>query len=153
MARPIIVAILLLPVAEIVAFVVVAALVGFGTAFLLMLATTLLGFLVLRRAGRSGLVHLRAAVDGIEVEEGSRRGPDDLLTIVAGVLLVLPGFLTGLAGMALLIRPVRGLCSNAVRRWLHRPHPADRSTVDLAPGEWTQVPDRDISNHSNPRRD
>jgi UPF0716 family protein affecting phage T7 exclusion len=40
MARPIIAAILLLPLAEIVTFIAVAALVGFGTAILLMLDLT-----------------------------------------------------------------------------------------------------------------
>ena len=120
MARPIIAAILLLPLAEIVAFIVVAALVGFGTAVLLMLVTSLIGFVVLRRAGRSGLNRLRTAMDGIEASEGAGRGPESLLTIVAGVLLVVPGFLTDLVGAALLIRPVRRLCGNAVRRWLNR---------------------------------
>ena len=153
MAKSIIAAILLLPLAEISAFVAVATLVGAGTAFLLMLATSLLGFVLLRRTGRRGLANLRAAVDGIQVNDGSRRRPEDLLTIVAGLLLFLPGFLTDLAGMALLIRPVRSFCGNAIRRWLHRADPADRSTVDLAPGEWKRVPDREISNHSNPRRD
>ena len=52
MVKWIIIAILLLPVAEIAAFILVAAIIGLGWAFLLMLATTLPGFLVLRRAGR-----------------------------------------------------------------------------------------------------
>src|SRR6478609_10335883 len=82
MARLIIAAILLLPLAEIVTFVAVATLTGVGTAFLLMLATSLLGFLLLRRAGRSGLAHLRTAMDGIEVKEGRQRGPEHLLRIV-----------------------------------------------------------------------
>ena len=153
MAKPIIAAILLLPLAEIVAFVTVAALVGVGTAFLLMLATSLLGCLVLRRAGHSGLAHLRAAVDGIEMNESARHGPEHLLTIVAGLLLVVPGFLTDVVGATLLIRPVRRLCGRAVWRWLHRRQPGDPSTVDLTPGEWTQVPDREISNHSGRRRE
>jgi UPF0716 protein FxsA len=153
MARPIIAAILLLPLAEIVTFVAVAALVGVGTAFLLLLATSLLGFVILRRAGRSGLHHLRAAVDGIKINEAAGRGSGHLLTIVAGLLLIVPGFLTDLLGAALLIRPVRRLCSNAVQRWLHRRQPGGPSTVDLAPDEWTQVPDREISNDSNRRRD
>ena len=153
MARPIIAAILLLPLAEIVAFVAVAAWLGLGTAFLLMLVTSLLGFVILRRAGRSGLAHLRAAVDGIQMNEGTRLGPEHLLTIVAGLLLIVPGFLTDLVGATLLIPAVRHLCGSTVRRWLHRRQPSDPSTVDLTPGEWTQVPDREISNHSSRRRE
>jgi UPF0716 protein FxsA len=146
MARSIIAAILLLPLAEIVTFVAVAKLVGIGTAFLLMLATSLVGFGLLRRAGRSGLVHLRAAMDGIEVNEDTRRGPEHLLTIVAGVLLVVPGFLTDLAGAALLVPAVRRLCGNVARRWLTRRRPGEPQVIDLAPGEWTQVSNRKISN-------
>jgi UPF0716 protein FxsA len=149
MARPITTAILLLPFAEIVAFAVVAAMVGTGTAFLLMFATSLLGFVLLRRAGRSGLANLRAAVDGIAMNEGSPRGSEHLLTIVAGVLLVVPGFLTDLVGAALLIPAVRRLCGNTARRWLRRRQPGDPSTVDLTPDEWRQIPDREISNPSN----
>jgi UPF0716 protein FxsA len=157
MTKCIIAAILLLPLAEIVAFVVVAALLGLGPTLLLMLATTLVGFLVLRRAGRSGLAGLRAAMDG-RPAAGPASGEVNaggLLVVLAGVLLFLPGFLTDLLGAALLSGPVRQLCGNAVRRWLRRRHPADRSTVDLAPGEWTQVPDsaadREPSNHSGRR--
>jgi UPF0716 protein FxsA len=118
-----------------------------------MLATSLLGFVILRRAGRRGLSRLRAAVDGIAMNEGAARGPEHLLTIVAGVLLVVPGFLTDLVGAALLIPAVRRLCGNAVQRWLYRRRPGDPSAVDLAPGEWTQVPDREIPNHSNRPRE
>jgi UPF0716 protein FxsA len=92
-------------------------------------------------------------VDGIEMNESTRRGPEHLLTIVAGLLLVVPGFLTDMVGATLLIRPVRRLCGRAVWRWLHRRQPGDPSTVDLTPGEWTQVPDREISNHSDRRRE
>jgi UPF0716 protein FxsA len=73
---------------------------------------------------------------GIEAHTGG------LLTVLAGLLLFLPGFLTDLVGLALLIGPVRRWCGGAVR-----------STVDLAPGEWVQMPDRELSNHSDRRRD
>jgi UPF0716 protein FxsA len=159
MAKSIIAAILLLPLAEIVAFIAVAMLVGLGPAVLLMLATTLAGFLVLRRAGRSGLAGLRGAMgDGRTAGAGSASSDANaggLLVVLAGVLLFVPGFLTDLAGAALLCGPVRRYCGGAVRRWLRRSEPADRSTVDLAPDEWTQVTDdvsdRELSNHSGPR--
>ena len=60
MVKWIIIAVLLLPVAEIATFVLVALLIGFGWAFLLMLATTLAGFVVLKRAGRGGFATFRA---------------------------------------------------------------------------------------------
>jgi UPF0716 protein FxsA len=145
MAKWIIAAILLLPMAEIATFVVVALLIGFGWACILMLATTSAGFLVLRRAGRGRLASFRDTVTsndaaGIEANTGS------FLTVLAGILLFLPGFLTDLAGAMLLLPLVRRACAATVRRVImgsgHRP---GRSVVDLAPDEWTQMPERDAA--------
>jgi UPF0716 protein FxsA len=159
MAKSIVVTILLLPLAEIAAFILVAALLGLGPAFLLMLASTLAGFLMLRRAGRDSLARLRVAMSDTNVSDtdsgaaGIEAHAGGLFTVLAGLLLFLPGFLTDLVGLALLIGPVRRWCGSAVREWLRRRHPPDRSTVDLAPGEWEQLSDREFSNHPNRRRD
>ena len=151
MAKSIFAAILLLPLAEIVAFILVAALVGLGFALLLMLATTLAGFLVLRRAGRGGIARFRVAVADTDVA-GIQANTGGFLTVLAGLLLFLPGFLTDLIGAVLLIGPVRRWCGRTFRRWVGRRNPPDRSTIDLAPGEWQQLSDRELSNNSS-RRD
>jgi UPF0716 protein FxsA len=143
MVKWIIAAILLLPLAEIAAFVLVAALVGLGVAFLLMLATTLAGFLVLRQAGRGGIARFRIAVADTDVA-GIQANTSGFLTALAGLLLFLPGFLTDLIGVALLIGPVRRWCDRSFRLWVRRRNPADRSTIDLAPGEWQQLPEREL---------
>ena len=152
MVKWIVTAILLLPLAEIVAFVVVAAIVGLGWALLLMLATTLAGFLVLRRAGRGGIARFRVAVADTDVA-GIQANTSGFLTVLAGLLLFLPGFLTDLIGAALLIGPVRRWCGRAFRLWVRRRNPGDRSTIDLAPGEWQRVPERELPNGSGKRRD
>ena len=151
MAKWIIAAILLLPLAEIVAFILGAALVGIGAALVLMLATTLAGFLVLRRAGRAGIARFRVAVADTDVA-GIQADASGLLTVLAGLLLFLPGFLTDLIGVALLIGPVRRWCGRSFRRWARRRNPSDRSTIDLAPGEWQQVPERELP-HRRGNRD
>jgi UPF0716 protein FxsA len=151
MAKWIIAAILLLPLAEIAAFILVAALVGLGAALVLMLATTLAGFLVLRRAGRAGIARFRVAVADTDVA-GIQADASGLLTVLAGLLLFLPGFLTDLIGVALLIGPVRRWCGRSFRRWARRRNPSDRSTIDLAPGEWQQVPERELP-HRRGNRD
>jgi UPF0716 protein FxsA len=145
-----IIAILLLPLAEIGAFVLVAATVGLGLAFILMLATTLTGFLVLRRAGRGGIARFRVAVADSDVA-GFQANTGGFLTILAGLLLFLPGFLTDLAGAVLLIGPVRRWCGQAFRRWVRRRNPGDRSTIDLAPGEWQHLPDPELPRHPRDR--
>jgi UPF0716 family protein affecting phage T7 exclusion len=148
MVKWIIIAILLLPLAEIVAFIVVAAWAGLAWAMLLMLATTLAGFLVLRHAGRGGIARFRVAVADTDVA-GIEANAGGFLTVLAGLLLFLPGFLTDLIGAALLIGPVRRWCGKTFRLWVQHHNPGDRSVVDLAPEEWEQVPDRKLSNRSN----
>ncbi len=139
--------ILLFPVAEIAAFVLVASLIGVLGALALMLATTATGILVLRQAGRGGIARLRVAMADGDVT-GIQANTGGFLTVFAGVLLFLPGFLTDLIGAALLIAPVRRWCGRTLRRWLSGKSSGDRSVVDLAPGEWKQVPDREIENGS-----
>jgi UPF0716 protein FxsA len=141
MVKWIIIAVLLLPVAEIATFVVVALLIGWGWAFLLMAATTFAGFVVLKRAGRGRLANFGAAVTrndtaGIEANAGS------FLAILGGILLFLPGFLTDLAGAALLLPPVRRACAARFRAIIGTPT-SSRSVLDLEPDEWRQVPDRE----------
>lgn len=151
MVKWIIIAILLLPLAEILAFILVAALIGMGWAFLLMLATTLAGFVVLRRTGRGRIARFRVAVADTDVA-GIQANTSGFLTVLAGLLLFLPGFLTDLVGAALLIGPVRRWCGKSFRLWVRRRNPADRSTIDLAPGEWAQLPDRDLPRNKRDQR-
>jgi UPF0716 protein FxsA len=146
MVKWIIAAILLLPLAEIAVFVAITTLVGLGWALALMLLTTLCGTLVLRRAGRRQMARFRVAVSdtgiaGIEADSGG------FVTVLAGLLLFLPGFLTDLVGAALLIGAVRRGCGRALRSWL-RNSQADRSVVDLAPEEWRKVPDPELPGRS-----
>ena len=135
MVKRVIIAILLLPAAEIAAFVLVAALIGVTGALLLMLTTTLAGILVLRQAGCGRIARFRVAVSQAEMT-GFEANGIGVLTVLAGLLLVLPGFLTDLVGIALLIVPVRRWCGRMVRTWIGRRNRGDRSVVDLAPGEW-----------------
>jgi len=155
MVKRIIIAILLLPAAEIAAFVLVAALIGVTGALLLMLTTTLAGFLVLRQAGRGGIARFRVAVSEAEIT-GVGTNAAGILTVLAGLLLVLPGFLTDLVGVALLIRPVRRWCGRMFRSWIGRSKRSgksgERSVIDLAPGEWKQVPDRELPDRSKKPR-
>ena len=150
MVKWIIIAILLLPLAEIAVFVLVAVILGLGWTLILMLATTLAGFLVLRQAGRGRIARFRVAVADTDVA-GIQANTAGFLTVLAGLLLFLPGFLTDLIGAALLIGPVRRWCGRTFRLWVRRRNPTDRSVIDLKPGEWEQVPDRELSNRSNKR--
>ena len=152
MLRWIIAAILLFPVAEIAAFVLVASLIGLGWAFLLLLATTALGIVLLRQAGRGKLAGFRVAVSdrNITAIEG---GSDTFLVMLGALLLVLPGFITDLIGLLLLVRPLRRWCSAALRRAVHGHRRNADAVVDLTPDEWRQVPDRELENRRKPHPD
>jgi UPF0716 protein FxsA len=146
MVKWFIAAILLLPVAEIATFVLVGVLIGFGWAFVLMLATSIAGFLVLRRVERGRFAYVRVAIaeNDVSAFEADAEGS---LTVLAGTLLMLPGFLTDLAGALLLIGPVRRRSAAAFHRAMMGPvrSTGDGSVVDLAPDEWKQEPDRKAS--------
>ncbi len=107
-----------------------------------MAATTIAGFVILKQAGRSRLANFGAAVTrndttGIEANTGS------FLAVLGGILLFLPGFLTDIAGAALLLPPVRRACAQYVRTIVRGPA-GSRSVVDLEPDEWRQMPDREM---------
>ena len=134
---------LVLPAAELVAFFLVAALIGWLWAAGLFIATSIAGALLLRRFGRADLDRLRTAFarDGVRALHLETPG---MATMVGGILLIFPGFITDLLGAALLLP--------AVRRWAaakfaklprsSRRTPRDDRVIELEPGEWHQIPDR-----------
>jgi UPF0716 protein FxsA len=152
MVKWIIVAILLLPVAEIVVFALVAAIIGLLWAILLMIATSAMGFFVLRRAGRARLAGFRVAVADSDITaiEANTGG---FLTVLAGLLLLLPGFLTDLVGALLLIRPLRRRCGAAFRQAARRRDRGRNAVIDLAPSEWQQVQDRELEHKHKRERE
>jgi len=113
---------LLLVLLEIVTFVLVAYAIGVLWAVLLVIATGVLGGWLLRREGVRAWRALRDSAGS-----GQPVGPEAVPGVVglAGALLLLvPGFLTDLVGLALLIPPVRRLASSGVRRFAERRLPS-----------------------------
>lgn len=155
LTRWIILAVLALPVAELLVFGFVAAWLGFLSAVGLALTTSLLGFLVLRHAGTSQIGQFRTSMADGTAAGQIQAGRAHL--VAAGILLFIPGFITDTIGLLLLLPPVRqGLAATfgrAIRRQAAGAHgPADRpSVVDLDPGEWHQVDGRNID--SRPAED
>lgn len=134
---------LVLPAAEVITFMVVAALIGWLPTIALFVATSVAGVMLLRRSGRGDLDRFRAAIarDGIRAVHLESPG---LATIVGGILLVLPGFITDMLGIALFVPALRrwaaaGLASAARQR---RRDSHDEHIIDLEPGEWRQIPDQ-----------
>ena len=114
---------LVLPAAELFAFFLVAALIGWLWAAGLFIATSILGALLLRRFGRADLDRLRTAFarDGIRALHLETPG---MATMLGGILLIFPGFITDLLARS------------------SRRTPRDDRVIELEPGEWHQIPDR-----------
>jgi UPF0716 protein FxsA len=141
---------LLLPVAEVAAFLLVAWAVGVLPALALMVLTSLAGALVLRRAGRGLLAQARAT---LRASSGGSPIGTGILFGLAGILLVLPGFITDLVGAGLLIAPIRRRIGAAIGRALGGSRRTDPAVVDLAPTEWRAIPDREPPRSDRTRND
>ena len=106
--------VLLYLVIEIVALVALGSAIGLGWTLLVLLAGSVLGLWLARREGVRAAQALAEAV-------GNRRVPtaeltDGMLVAAGGVLLFVPGLVTDVAGLLLLVPPVRALVRNRLVR-------------------------------------
>jgi UPF0716 protein FxsA len=120
-----------------------AALIGWFWAVGLFIATSIVGALLLRRFGRADLDRLRTAFarDGIRALHLETPG---MATMLGGILLIFPGFITDLLGAALLLPAVRRWAAAKLATFARssRRTPRDDRVIELEPGEWHQIPDR-----------
>jgi len=97
---------------------------------------------VLRRVSGGQFAQFRRVLREREVDEATLRGRGPLVAL-GGILLLLPGFITDLAGAALLVPPIRRRFGAALGRALRpRARPGEPLVIDLAPDEWRTLPDR-----------
>ena len=142
-------AILAVPLLELAIFIAVARQIGTLAALALALATSVLGIALLKAAGRGKVSRMRVAVAEGMISDGELRGPS-LFTVMAGILLFVPGFLTDLLGLLVLLPPVQQGLRTTLRRLLGSPAQGRDGVVDLAPSEWNRI-DNDPSDR--PGRD
>lgn len=127
--------------AEVVIFVAVAERIGVGDTLLLTLVSGALGAVMLRRSGKSALATLRSLSSADLGKEGAL--VDDVLASVGALLLILPGFVSDLIGLALILPFGRQW---AMRRFklgtVVAPRAAGRTasqTIDLGADDWTRL--------------
>ena len=121
---------------ELAAFIAVAATIGFGWALMLVLAGSLAGALILRHAGSNHIARVRVAL-GDGGFTALQADSDGGLILLAGILLLIPGFITDSWRLALLVGPLRRALGGSGRAAA----PDSDGVVDLAPEQWHQVPD------------
>ena len=107
-------ALLLLASAELAVLVRVAGRIGALPTVLLLVAAALLGGRLVRRQGLGALVRAQEALRA--GRPPVRELLDGACVLAAGVLLILPGFLSDIAACVLLLPPVRRLLYNALTR-------------------------------------
>ena len=101
-----------LPLIEIGLFVTVGAAIGLWGTLAWVLGTGFAGVAIIRAQGMRGMVDLRREADLM-------RNPlsplaHGALKVLAGMMLILPGFLTDAVGLLLLIAPLRSLLIGAL---------------------------------------
>ena len=145
-AKWLLMAVLMLPFLELAAFIAVAAEIGFLPALALSALGSFAGLLVLRHAGGSHIARVKVALGegSFGALQADGRGS---LILLAGILLLIPGFITDALGLLLLVAPLRQGLGAAVRRG------QSDGVVDLPPEQWRRVPDPELPDRRGERRD
>lgn len=149
---------LALPFLEIAGFVIVGEQVGVLATLALVVASGVLGALIMRIQGFAFMTRMRRELDagadpGREIVNGA-------MILLAGILLLVPGFITDIAGLLLLLPPVRAGAWRFLKgrvavstvgfggftRSRARPSPAGKTrgaTIDLDADEYSHAPRQD----------
>ena len=146
------VAFIVVPLAEIAVLIQVGGLIGLMPTLALIILTAVIGTIMLRRQGFAVLTRAQRQLEqGIlpvaEVFEG-------LCLLVAGALLLTPGFITDSCGALLLLPPVRAFLYRRFGHYLERHvvrapeappgRPSPGPPPPVLDGEYQEVDDNDL---------
>lgn len=96
-----------LPIVEIALFIQVGGLIGLWATLGLVVLSAVLGIAVIRSQGAHAWLEAQRSL--AQLRDPSRPLAHGMMLMIAGLLLVVPGFLTDSLGLLLLIPPVRDL--------------------------------------------
>ncbi|MBD0413755.1 FxsA family protein [Oryzicola mucosus] len=142
--------ILLMPLFEIAGFVVVGSQIGVLPTLGLVILSSVVGVLLLRVQGFGVMTRIRAALAA--EQDPSREVIHGVMILLAGLLLVIPGFITDIIGLALFLPPVRDLGWKLLRRnvkmdtrvyGFRRQNARDGKTIDLDETDYSRKPNPD----------
>lgn len=112
MRRFVMLAFLVLPLLEIVVLIQVGQAIGVWSTLGLLILAAVAGMMIIRQQGVSMVGRMFDAMSEGRLAVGSI--VDSYARIVAGCLLIVPGFITDAVGLALLVPPLRGLIFRAM---------------------------------------
>ena len=139
------------PLVEIAGFVIVGREIGVLPTIALIIVTGIAGSILLRIQGFGVLRRIRS-----DMEAGRNPGRElghGLMVLVAGVLLIIPGFFSDILGILLFVPPVRDLVLRRLGRILspefrsstdfrfHRGGRTGGKTIDLDSDDFSSSPD------------
>jgi len=110
-------------VLEIWLLTLVAGAAGGLTVFLLLVAGIVFGAVVIKRAGRRAFQNLSETLQQAQsgaVPAGEQRSEGNGLLMLAGLLLMIPGLVSDVLGLVLLVPPVRTALSRYTERTIER---------------------------------
>lgn len=146
--RLLLVAFLLFVCAELYVLFKLGNSIGWGRTLLLVILNGLLGAWLARR---EGLRTIRAIQTDLEAGRmPADRLLDAVMILAAGILLILPGVLTDVGGVLLLLPPVRALLRTGLKRSFQsrfivlRGGPADDDLIDVEAKSAHDRPERDL---------
>ncbi|MFQ6550828.1 FxsA family protein [Aestuariibius insulae] len=149
---PLLILFIAIPILEIFLFLQVGSLIGTGWTLLIVVLTAVLGTYLVRSQGRQALTALRRSMS--EFSDPSRPLVTGAMVLVAGALLLTPGFFTDTVGLALLTPLVQRKLFETLRNRIQvfeagaaeRPRPASRDD-GVIDGEFTEVPPEQKPTH------
>lgn len=129
------IAFIAVPMIEIALFIKVGGFIGLWPTLGIVIATAVIGSVLVRMQGALALAQLRSSLQ--ELRDPTEPIAHGALILLAGALLVTPGFFTDTLGLLLLVPPVRA----AVLRYLARKVRVERFTVGPTPRREPHRPD------------
>jgi UPF0716 protein FxsA len=119
MLLPLVLLFIVVPIAELAVIIQVGQAIGVWWTIAILIVDSILGSVLMRAQGRVAWRRFNEAVQVGRVP--AREVLDGALVVFGGLLLLTPGFLTDILGLALLIPPARALVRAVlVRRLEHR---------------------------------
>jgi UPF0716 protein FxsA len=109
---------IVVPIAELAVIIQVGGLIGVWPTIAILIADSVLGSVLMRSQGRVSWRRFNLAVQ--EGRPPAREVADGALIIFGGALLLTPGFLTDILGIALLLPPTRAIVRRVLVRTVAR---------------------------------
>lgn len=112
------ISLLLLPIIELIIFLLAGNLIGIPETLFVVIGTGILGAILLKKQGLKAVHNVQ-----VQLNQGIMPGDailDSFFVLIGGLLLLFPGFLTDIVGAIMLIPPTRRIVKLLLMRGIQR---------------------------------